>query len=313
MKTVKRNIRDLANTKRTKRREHLVQAVKRGLEETGDALQELRDDGHWEDTGHTTFADFCKEYFGITKTKLYTILRCLEVTKTLPKKFQTEITDEAPLLALSRIPEDSREEVLEKALSNGGATADNIRFHSAKPVPQTNVTTPVTKSEVPNSPTPQPQSLTNQKPKTDPSKKTATVVDDVGTPIPLDAMPFAIRRPEVKEVTDAISGFRVAIKSARDGSDYLWVKHGQEAYEYLSRAYSYISDASPDCVCLVCQGSPSLQKEGCNACGSTGMISRYRFDHFLPKEMREIKLKSNAEFAKTHETTKTRPKPEPCS
>lgn len=313
MKIAKRNIRDLANAKRVKRREHLVQTVKRGLEETGDALQELRDDGHWEDTGHTTFADFCKEYFGITKTKLYTILRCLEVTKTLPKKFQTEITDEAPLLALSRIPEDSRAEVLEKAISNGGATADNIRFHSAKPVPKTNVTTPVTKSEVTNSPTPQPQSLTKEKPKSESKEKSATVVCDAGTPIPLDAMPYAMRQDEVTAITSAISKMRTKIKSARDGSDYLWVKHGQEAYEHLSRAYSYISDASPDCVCLVCQGSPSLQKEGCSACGSTGMISQYRFDHFLPKEMREIKLKSNAEFAKTHETTKTRPKPEPCS
>ncbi len=311
---IRRNIREVANAKRNRRRDELIGIVKHGLDITGTALTELRDDQHWKDT-HNSFADFCRDTFTISKTKLYVIIRTMEVGAKLPKRLQQKITNESQALALLKIPEDKWEEAIENAEKNGGITADNLLLHAAKPAQKTTVSATPQECGIPHSTKPtSAESKTQPKQKSEPPKtppiKQPTVVDDAGTPIPLDAMPYAVRKKEVSRVTKQISDLRVEIKKARDDGDCLWVKHGQEAYEYLSRAYSYISDASPDCVCLTCQGTYSINKGGCNTCGNTGMISQYRFDHFLPKEMREIRLLSNADYAKSHEVTKVRPDPE---
>ena len=231
----------------------------------------------------------------------------MEVVTTLPRNLQPLITSDAQIRALAKLPENKRADAISQAEKNGGVTAENISLHGAKPAPKTNVTNPVTLTRTRNSTFLEKMgSETASFSKNTPPKKPEIVFDKIGTPIPVDALPYWNRRDEVREIFDTLSKFRVKIKSARDSGDYLWVKHGQEAYEYLSRAYSYITDASPDCVCLHCQGSPSLQPDGCNTCGSTGMISQYRFDHFLPKELREIRLKSNAEYAKTHQLDNVR-------
>jgi hypothetical protein len=299
---------------RASRRKELIEQFKNGWASAGLALQELKDDEHWKDT-HTSWIAFCKDNFGISKTKLWEILKYTEVVGSLSKDNQTKIAHIDQALALLKAPEKERNKIVEKAENNGGLAADNLRFHIAKPASKTKANVPpgmVRNSEPSSSETTESEMVSKPKNETKPEvkKKEPTVVDDVETPIPLDAMPYAIRQKEVARVLKSISDLRVEIKKKRDGGDHLWVKHGQDAYEYLSRAYSYISDASPDCVCLMCQGTYSMQKDGCNTCGNTGMISQYRFDHFLPKGLREIRLQSNADYAKTHETTKTRPNPE---
>jgi hypothetical protein len=298
MKSAKRDIRAAADQKRRKRRDELITIVNNGIRDVGKALIELRDDEHWRDT-HNNFSDFCRDNFKISKTYLYDVIKGMEVIASLPKDVRSKITNEGQTRALAKLPESKRVEAILSAEKNGGITAESLLSHAAKPMAK-----PVPpKSAIADS-------TFIEKSESKPlSKKEPTLVDDVNTPIPLDAMPYAIRQKQVGKVLKIISDLRVEIKKNRDGGDYLWAKHGQDAYEYLSRAYSYISDASPDCVCLRCQGTFSLQEDGCSICGNTGMISQYRFDHFLPKEMREIRLLSNADYAKNHEITKTRPDP----
>ena len=293
------DLRAQSNAKRQKRRDELIGIVKRGLDMTGNALQELKDDGYWEDT-HTSWIAFCKETFGISKTKLFNLLKYTEVVGSLSKENQSKITTIDQALALAKLPEESRNAVVSKAENNGGITAENLKFHGAKPAREKSVTDKVTHSpESGPSTSESAESKTPSKPKTPPPAKERTItLDKVGTPIPDDALPYWNRRHEVQSVLTQISKIRTMIKSARDKQDCLWVKHGQDAYEYLSRAYSYISDALPHAVCLQCQGSYSMQeKEGCSVCGNTGLISEYRFDHYLPKELREIRLRSNADLA----------------
>jgi hypothetical protein len=290
----KRDIRAAANAKRQKRRDELITVVNNGIRDVGKALIELRDDEHWRDT-HNNFSDFCRDNFKISKTYLYDVIKGMEVIASLPKDVRSKITNEGQARALAKLPESKRVGAILGAEKNGGITAESLLSHATKPAPP--------KSAIADS-----DFIGKTESKT-PSKKEPTLVDDVNTPIPLDAMPYAIRQKQVGRVLKIISDLRVDIKKKRDGGDYLWAKHGQDAYEYLSRAYSYISDASPDCVCLRCQGTFSLQEDGCSICGNTGMISQYRFDHFLPKEMREIRLLSNADYTRTHEITKIRPEP----
>jgi hypothetical protein len=290
-----------AAAKRTKRRQELINVVHKGLEMSGAALEELRDDEHWKDSGHTTFSNFCRETFSISKTKLYTILKGMEVVAALPKNLQPLVTSDAQIIALSKLPENKRADAVSKAEQNGGTTAENITLHGTNIAAKSNVTDPVALSRVRNSPVSESQRVTHEKSKTPIFKKDKVVVfDNVGTPVPEDALPYWNRRQEVQDVLTQISRMRAMIKSARDSEDCLWAKHGQDGYEYLSRAYSYLSDALPHAVCLQCQGSYTLQPDGCSVCGNTGFISEYRFDHYLPKEMPEIRLKSNEALALTH-------------
>jgi len=299
----RRNLRAASDAKRERRHKELIQIVKENYElvqkgrlACGKALIEIRDDGYWEFT-HTSFKDYCSDTFDISESYAHRLMDGIKVITDLPTKLQSRISNEAQARALGKVPEEDRSGAIKEASKNGHITAMGIEKAAAKIEENKKVQNlPIGKSSV----SVKPESETPQKPKQLSKEELKLKYDDVGTPMSHDALPFRARWEEVKDIFDTLSKFRVAIKKARDEGDFLWVKHGQEAYEYLSRAYSYITDASPDCMCLICQGSPSMQPGGCNTCGSTGMISQYRFDHFLPKELREIRLLSNAEYAKKH-------------
>src|SRR5947209_5912568 len=146
----KRNLLELSIAKRAKRRQELINTVQRGLEMTGAALQELRDDEHWKDS-HNSFHEFCKTTFSISKTKLYTLLKGMEVVTALPRNLQPLITSDAQIIALAKLPENKRADAISQAEKNGGVTAENISLHGAKPAPKTNVTNPVTLTRTRNS------------------------------------------------------------------------------------------------------------------------------------------------------------------
>jgi hypothetical protein len=309
MKAVKTNFKDRVAVKRHKELVHIIKEnwpiFNKSRFAIGNALIELHDGGYWKST-HTSFADYCEETFGISDNYARRLMDAAKTQSELPEEWQSSIKNERQARALSDAPKSDRVEVLKVASQNGHITEKSIRDAMAKVEEMGGVqNVPMGTDRV----SVKSGSESGSKPQNSTRKKEPTLVDDVNTPIPLDAMPYAIRQKEVGAVLSQISKLRSDIKKARDGKDYLWVKHGQDAYEYLSRAYSYISDASPDCVCLTCQGTYSMQKDGCNACGNTGMISQYRFDHFLPREMREIRILSNADYVKTHEITKIRPDP----
>src|SRR5215475_10215747 len=137
MKT-KLSIRERADTKRSSRRQELITTVRRGFDESADALQELKDDEHWKDT-HTSWIEFCKETFAISKTKLFNIFKYTEIVGTLSKENQSKIINIEQALALAKVLPKDRDKVISKAENNGGITADNLRFHYAKKVTRSGI------------------------------------------------------------------------------------------------------------------------------------------------------------------------------
>src|SRR5882672_3728555 len=133
------------DAKRERRRKELITIVKHGIEVSGNALQELKDDGYWEDT-HTSWITFCKETFAISKTKLFNLLKYTEVVGSLSKENQPKITTVDQALVLAKLPEKDRNGVVSKAENNGGITTENLKFHSAKPVRGKHVTDKVANS-----------------------------------------------------------------------------------------------------------------------------------------------------------------------
>ncbi len=294
----KRNIRALADAKLDRRCDELVKKVKLGLDTLALDLQELRDDEHWKRHGFSTFADFCKDNFSISKTKLYTVFRGLEVIARLPKQLQSKITSDAQVLALAKLPENKRAEAIEKAESNGGISAENITLHAAKKATKTSVTSPVTEFRTRNSPTSQSQPVTNQNKKKD---KTAVVLDDIDTPIPKDALEWWERMQEVQDILTEISHLKSIVVGGQKDRIKQWLKVTNSIADNFDSLRSLISEAKPYAVCTTCMGSPSLQPEGCNFCRSTGLISKWQWDTQSREEVKKIRLLSNADLKSKRE------------
>jgi hypothetical protein len=47
-------------------------------------------------------------------------------------------------------------------------------------------------------------------------------------------------------------------------------------------------------------GSPTLQPKGCSFCASTGVIPEWKWNTQSIKEVKEMRLKLNADYAKKH-------------
>ena len=284
----------LISGNRKQRRDELVKSVVRGLDIAGDALQELKDDEHWKDTGHTNFSAFCKDNFGISKTKLYLILQGMEVIASLPKELQPKITSDSQIAVLAKLPKDKRKAVVIKAENNGGITAENLALHAAKPAkkPKTE------KSRIRDSSTPQPEPVTEEKPKTPVKEKEKVELDKLQTPIPLDALPYWKMRDEVQDFLSRLSKVRSDFKEKAKGDHPLYTRVYQNFLDYLSRAYHVMSDCKPYTVCTRCMGSPSLQPDGCSFCASTGVISQIRWKNNSDPRVKQLRLLSNAEYAK---------------
>lgn len=295
---------------RESRRKDLERVVNTGVENIGSALIELRDEEHWKDAGYSSFHEYCKNVFKLSKTYLYDIIRGLENISKLPKEIRPKITNSSQALALSKIPEKRWIKAILAAEKNGGITAESLLLHGAKNITPKKTETKTSESVITDSPISESQQVTNEKPQNTPSEQDKTIVfDRVGTIVPYDAIPYWKHRQIVQDVLTQISKLKSKINESTEGVENLWSKHKQHGEEYLTRAYSYLSDALPHAVCLQCQGSFTFQPQGCSICGNTGFISEYRFNHYLPKELREIRMRSNQDCAKQHPESPLNKKP----
>lgn len=117
------------------------------------------------------------------------------------------------------------------------------------------------------------------------------VLDDIGTEIPYDCLPFWNRRAEVQEMLTQISHIKSAIEKAKRTGDCMFGKVSNGVIDNLSLAYTQLLEAKPYAVCTTCQGRFNVQK-GCSMCGNKGLISKWQWDTQSRKEIKEIRLKA---------------------
>jgi hypothetical protein len=284
---------------RATHRKELVEQFKNGWASAGAALQELHDGEYWKDT-HTSWIAFCKDNFGISKTKLYEILKYTEVVGSLSKENQTKITHIDQALALLKAPEKERNKIVEKAENNGGLAADNLRVHVAKPA---RVKPPKSKPETVLNSGQSSSGNTESKP----TKKIENKIfyDENEYPLPDEAIPWgkeSERGKEVQEVLSAITKLKSKVVGGREiKGEYHWLKVTNSIADTFGSLFSLISEAKPYAVCTTCMGSPSLQPEGCNFCKNTGLISKWQWDTQSRKEVKDMMLRRAADLKKERE------------
>lgn len=105
--------------------------------------------------------------------------------------------------------------------------------------------------------------------------------DERGTTLPADKVTLWNRRSELADLAEMVSKVRVAIRKAQENDDPLFrLINPSTTLADLDRVYYAIAGSTPYCVCPMCQG------QGCKACKKTGLLGRFQFKTFVPKELK---------------------------
>ena len=228
----------------------------------------------WNQT-HTNFADFLMDRFSIKKSYAYLLIKSAKIVDEIP---------EYPV-------ENERQARAHESNTNNGVSESQNPQQNAENTVRTGTEQNSTNGGNRNS------VKAGSKPS---SKDDKVELDRVGTPIPNDAIPFWNRQQEVQDILTQISRLKGIVVKARNSEDALWMVIDNFVSERFDQLHSVISQAKPFAVCTQCMGSPTLQPAGCSFCHSTGLISKWKWDTCSPKELKELRLKSNIEYAKSH-------------
>lgn len=286
-----------ADAKRERHHQKLIQIVKenyalvqKGRLACGKALIEIRDDGYWQDT-HTSFKDYCAATFDISESYAHRLMDGINTINTLPEKLQSRISNEAQTRALSNVPEEDRASVVKAASKNGHVTAKSIE-EAASEIEEKRNTQNLPIGKLPVSV--KSGSKTASK---DLKEYRNGGFDEIGIPVPDEALPFWVRYDEVKGLMDMISHVKCKVEGAKLKNDFLYGGVSNNVVVDMKAAYGQLKDgALPYAVCTQCQGSPSMQQTGCSFCRNTGLISEWRWNTQAISEVKEMRIKIAAEL-----------------
>jgi hypothetical protein len=229
----------------------------------GLALIEIKNDKLWVDLGYGSFEELCRKEFGWGNKRAYQIMSAVRVVKALPdKELSTIVETESQARALAKAaPEKDRPELLRKVVAGGSVTARRI----TEVADQSRNAIRETKPEM--------------------------VRDDTGYVVPERAMQFWNRKSEAKEILKSMSDLRCTIRDL-DKDDPMWCEVNFNAVlSELNNAYNAFAVAVPYAVCPTCSGQ---QAKTCTLCKGRGTISKFRFDHAVPRELKKIRAKACA-------------------
>lgn len=133
-------------------------------------------------------------------------------------------------------------------------------------------------------------SETNSEPTVESAKKKPVLFDETGWKIPDHLHGLWGRRSELSDALTALSDIKVAIQKGWSTEDRIFTKIHQSVIDDLEAAYHTIANAKPHCVCGDCQGWFEKTKGGtCKSCDSTGLMSKFQYDHLLPEQVKKIR------------------------
>lgn len=119
------------------------------------------------------------------------------------------------------------------------------------------------------------------------------VLDNIGRPIPAHLIELWDRSQEVQDYLTTISRLRGALRAAAEDADPLWADtNTTHALSHLDQAYTTIKNAIPHTLCPVCQGATPAVSKTCTLCKGRGLISEFKWDRAVPKETKDLILKT---------------------
>ena len=215
---------------------------------------------------YKSFKDYCEQRWGLTRQRIYQMMEAYEVVGSLPDDLASLITNEGQVRALSKSPPGKRGSALRIAASRGPVTAAAIEKAADEQS--------------------KPRSIA-------PRIERKHEYDDVGTPIPDDAMPFWKRRQEAQDLLTAVTKIKSTVTERKNVNDPFFMRISNSVIYDLQTVYQHLLECKPYAVCTTCQGTPSLQPQGCNFCKNTGLISKHQWDTQSLEEVKAMRIKDN--------------------
>jgi len=224
---------------------------------------------------HTSFVDFLMDRFSIQKSYAYILIKSAKIEVENEAKYTSSEQQPPPVSDNKNNGHPTPPKSEEKQESRPRNSTDE-NFHNSG-------------------------NRNSVKSGSKPTSKTEKVeLDKVGTPIPIEALPYWERQQEVQDILSQISKLKSKVLKARECEDPLWMVVDNFVGERFDQVHSVISQAKPFTVCTQCMGTPSMNEAGCHFCHSTGLISKWKWDNCSPKELKDIRIKSNIDYAKSH-------------
>lgn len=235
--------------------EKLRKQIKDGLSNAlsiGLALMEIRDKKLYR-SEFSTFEEFHRTEYQIEKSQAYRLIGAAEI-KTSPSG--GSLTNERQARALAKVPEEKREEVLEKAKESGSITAASIEAAS-KPEKQEKV---IRLDKTPDQ-----------------------------LPVPDDMLEEWDRADKLgSELTCRISAIKCSVDQYIKQKDSAFVEVSPTTVSDLMNAFRTLKRMIPYAICPTCQGHG---RKKCSNCQKRGYVSQFYFDTYIAKETKEIRSK----------------------
>ncbi len=246
---------------------------KKSRSKTLELAIQIHKTGLWQGT-HTNFADFLMDKLSIKKSYAYNLIEAAKIAEENPDK---PVANERQARAVANSQKNG-EHSPEKPKENEESEPRNTTDKNSTSGGNGNSVKSGSKQE---------------------SKTEEVQLDDVDTPIPKDALPYWNQLKEVQAVITALGKLKSIVVNGQNDKKTNWPKCANYIADTFDQLRVEISEAKPYTVCTTCMGSPSMQPgQWCGFCKGTGMISKRLWDTCSMQEIKDIRIKSNAEFAK---------------
>lgn len=234
--------------------------------EVGKALLEIRDERHYAEE-YATFEEFCQAEYGFERAHAYRLISFAEVKESIQMSpIGDKIQRESQARALSPVPVEQREEVVEKAAERGPVTAKAIT-EVAKEIKVATESAAKPEAE----PTPERQ------------------LDKTGYPIP-DAILSDWKEAESFRSTLAdLQQIKLQVEKAVEKGELIYREIGQDTVADLTNARRALTQVLPYAVCPTCQGRT---RSKCAVCKQRGFVSEFGYKHWFAKEVIELREKA---------------------
>jgi hypothetical protein len=223
---------------------------------------------------YASFEDFCQGEYGIERSYAHRLIEAVKVKQSVAASpAASQVTNEAQARALGAVPEEERAGVLEATAETGPVTAQRITETAAQVA--------AAKEEEPKQ-EPKPET------KAEPPPKRQGPVDKTGYEIPDIILADWKHAEAQRQILHRISELKTEVEQALLSDDFVWAEVSNTVLADLSNSYSGISLVLPHAVCPTCQG---LTREQCTLCAHRGFISKFAWDMYVPREIRELRLR----------------------
>jgi len=221
-------------------------ANEEAFRENWDILNTIKENELWVEDADS-FSEFCEKVLGITRKRGYQLIAAAQFIEDSPPKVKKAITNERQARALAQVPEEDREEVVEKATKGG-------KELTAKGIEKAASEIPFTKNRKDDKPVVH-------------DALSLKVDDDDLHPI------FEQGRSEFKALSKAIKDCCDEAERLVGEDAGFFLKSGWQSLEAdLANAREKVNLAMPFSICCYCNNGQGRKE--CRACKGRGWLSK---------------------------------------